>query len=158
MTAHDIWHGGYEGWREPLEMIFRKEVPHAAHGSILCYASLSPTKGVGRAAVLWFGILYSFLVLKDSMSEEQLGDLKRQVRATGILGIMYHPLRDPKRASQRVVVTTGASPWAKGKWTPGSAAAGSSRPPNQLLLVASYLVDFFNVTSVSKPAGIAANH
>lgn len=70
-TAHDIVYSGYEGWREPLEVI----APTCELGKPLQQGSLVVTKGVGRASVLLFAIIFTFKELK--MSECETADFAR---------------------------------------------------------------------------------
>jgi hypothetical protein len=75
VTAHDIFHVGFEGWRETIEA---KCPDNSILGKPIEYGCLVPTKGIGRATVLLFGILYTFHELKDSMNQEEVDDFKRQ--------------------------------------------------------------------------------
>lgn len=74
-TASDVLHGGFESAREPIECKLRT---HLAAGSPLQLGCLQATKGVGRLAVLYFGVLWTFLNLKvDAMKPEEIEDLQR---------------------------------------------------------------------------------
>ena len=75
VTAHDICHVGFEGWRETIEA---KCPDNSILGKPIEYGCLVPTKGIGRATVLLFGILYTFHELKDNMNQEEVDDFKRQ--------------------------------------------------------------------------------
>ena len=72
-VARDVFHSGYENWREPFEVKLSKELVDAK----LSYSSLQVTKGVGRTSILFFGVLWTFLRLKDKLSMEQQSDFKR---------------------------------------------------------------------------------
>ena len=70
-TAHDIVYSGYEGWREPLEVI---ALPDQL-GKPLEKGSLVISKGIGKASVLLFAVLFTFKELK--LSECETADFAR---------------------------------------------------------------------------------
>eukprot|EP00435_Cladocopium_sp_Y103_P056159 s810_g18.t2 len=73
-TAGDVWHLGYEAHRAPIEVRPLEDV----WGLEMKPASLVPTKGVGRATVILFGICYTYCKMRD-MEDPQLADFTRQV-------------------------------------------------------------------------------
>lgn len=74
LTAGDIYRGGYEGWRETIEC--RLDDP-SCKGKAVRYCCLTPTKGVCRSTILIFALTFTFLKLKDMMSEEETADFAR---------------------------------------------------------------------------------
>ena len=77
-TAHDIFTSGFEGWREPIEVVCRET---SQLGHEVKFAAVLPTKGLGRVSILLFGILYTFLELKDKVTSDELrNDFKRHPR------------------------------------------------------------------------------
>lgn len=72
-TAGDIYHTGFEGWRETIEV----RCNSTCLGRPIEYGSLRPTKGVGRASVIMFAILYTFHELKNKLSKEETDDFAR---------------------------------------------------------------------------------
>jgi len=73
-TAGDVWCLGYEAHRAPIEVRPLENVL----GLEMKPASLVPTKGVGRATVILFGICYTYCKMRD-MEDPELKDFKRQV-------------------------------------------------------------------------------
>lgn len=71
-TAKDVFQAGYESHREPLEVRLRENPDGVAR-----MARLVPVKGVGRTSVIWFGILFTYLQMKDTMSEDEVQDFRR---------------------------------------------------------------------------------
>lgn len=76
VTAQDIFHQGYEGWRETVEVRCSDD---SCFGSPVRYGCLSPTKGVARSSILMFGVLYTFHNLKEKLSVEETADFVRPV-------------------------------------------------------------------------------
>lgn len=74
VTAADIYRGGLEGWRETIEV--RCDEPSCL-GQPVVPGCLRPTKGIGRSSMLMFGLLYTFLNFKESMSQEECQDFAR---------------------------------------------------------------------------------
>ena len=70
-VAQDLWHG-YESWREPIEV--RTTELRAQQRPLI----LVPVKGVGRASMICFAVAYTFMRLKDTLSDDQLFDFKRR--------------------------------------------------------------------------------
>ena len=70
-VGQDLWHG-YESWREPIE-IRAIELGVQQRPRILV-----PVKGVNRASMICFAVVYSFLELKDKMNDDQLIDFRRR--------------------------------------------------------------------------------
>ena len=72
-VAGDLWHG-FENWREAFETV-------AADDQVLGKeqrpSMLQVKKGIGRASIIMFGVLYTFQVLKDTMSAEETADFQR---------------------------------------------------------------------------------
>ena len=75
-TALDVFHAGYEGMREPMEVRMRgdREKGQLDFGTILV------SKGLGRLSIILFGILFTYLKLKDQMNDEIRLDFIRPVR------------------------------------------------------------------------------
>lgn len=71
-VAKDIWHRGYENWREVLEV---KGVDFNP-GSPMLFRSVIPVKGLGRISVILWGILWAYLH-KDDMDCETISDFLR---------------------------------------------------------------------------------
>lgn len=67
-SLHDILTKGFESWREGLEV---RVEPALGFGKCI------PTKGIGRASIIWFAVLWTFTELKDSMDEEEKLDFCR---------------------------------------------------------------------------------
>lgn len=73
-TAASIWSTGFEGWREPCEI---KAMQECQLGKPMSFGSVEAAKGQGRLSALYFGILYTYLKLKDMLSEEETADFTR---------------------------------------------------------------------------------
>lgn len=76
--AHDIYHQGFEGWRETIEVAL---VDEDILGKPATFGCLVPTKGMSRSFVLMFGVMYSFLKMKEDMSAAECLDFKRLAMA-----------------------------------------------------------------------------
>ena len=83
-TAGDVWCLGYEAHRAPIEVRPLENVL----GLEMKPASLVPTKGVGRATVILFGICYTYCKMRD-MEDPELEDFKRQVSFSKRLHVGY---------------------------------------------------------------------
>lgn len=79
-TAQDIYHGGYEATREPMEVVATDES--------LAFGTVSVSKGLGRMSILWFGVLFSYFKLKDGMLDDVKADFKRW-GPVGILSVAF---------------------------------------------------------------------
>jgi len=84
-TASFIWALKYEGWREPFEIKGVEGV--ATGGEPLSYASLEVVKGCGRLSVLMFSLFYTYLHLKNMLTDEELESLKQHLDTEGYMGI-----------------------------------------------------------------------
>lgn len=73
-NAVDIFVAGYEPHRTAIEI---RPQPGTTGGAALEPGSLWPNKGFGRVSSLWFGVLWTYCKLKDSMNEEQKRDFLR---------------------------------------------------------------------------------
>ena len=71
-TAKDIFFRGYEAWREIVEV----RLSQAPDGP-LDYASVVPTKGLGRVSIILWAVFHSYVKLRGEMSQEQVTDFKR---------------------------------------------------------------------------------
>ena len=56
VTAKDVWHRGYEGHREILEIRLNDRVDLVDHG----FRSFIPTKGLGRVSCILWAVLWSY--------------------------------------------------------------------------------------------------
>lgn len=74
-TAHDVYHLGYEGWRESIEV---RVCEDDLLGKGMENSCLVPSKGFGRSSVLLFGVLFTFHKLKDQLSSEEVADFARR--------------------------------------------------------------------------------
>ena len=74
VTATDLVHGGFEGWRETIEV---KCCDSSFFGQKMEYGCFTPTKGIGRSSVILFAILYTFHNLKEQLSDEETEDFAR---------------------------------------------------------------------------------
>lgn len=72
-TALDLFHLGYETWREPLECRLK---PGQEPGKPLGFCSLQVTKGLGRLSIMYFGLLWTFFK-KNELTMEETQDFKR---------------------------------------------------------------------------------
>ena len=72
--ASSIWSVGFEAWREALEL---KPLPVCESGNPMVFAGCEVVKGAGRASILLYTITYTYLKLKNSLSEEELQDFRR---------------------------------------------------------------------------------
>lgn len=73
--AQDIFHGGWENHRAPLEIRLTVKVKT---GEPVVFASLLPSKGFSRLSVLLFGLLWTYTKLEPlGMSEEKAKDFAR---------------------------------------------------------------------------------
>ena len=72
--ATDIFHQGFEGWRECVEV---RCLNGSSLGKPLQYACLTPTKGITRSSIIMFGILFTFYNFKDKMTDEEVNDFSR---------------------------------------------------------------------------------
>ncbi|CAJ1344536.1 unnamed protein product [Effrenium voratum] len=84
-TAADIFNNGFEALREPMEVKLRGQI-QATGGLQLSFGALVPTKGVGRTSIILFAVVYSFLVLKDGMSVDELADFVRWLKTVATVG------------------------------------------------------------------------
>jgi len=81
-TARDIYHGGWENHRQPVEIrLTDKAVP----GSALPFASLLPSKGFARLSILLFGLVWSYQN-KETLSNDQHRDFDRHSGGNGWFG------------------------------------------------------------------------
>lgn len=73
-TAKDIFHQGFEDWREMFEV--RPVENQYPAGNVAGFQSVVPVKGIGRASIILWGILWGYLN-KDSMDSECMSDFIR---------------------------------------------------------------------------------
>lgn len=94
--AVSIWITGFESWREAIEI---KPLPIAEAKKPLVFGSLEAAKGKGRMSIILFTIVYSYLKLKNNLSDPELQDFGK------FLGTLYYfwdfhikgsPLENPK--------------------------------------------------------------
>lgn len=69
----DIYSHGFEKFRESVEVKYC-----GSGGSALEFASLVPVKGLGKVSILFFGLLWTYVKLRDSLSKEELEDFQRR--------------------------------------------------------------------------------
>ena len=72
VTAKDVWHRGYEGHREILEIRLNDRVDLLDHG----FRSFIPTKGLGRVSCILWAVLWSYFN-RDSMDGDAKSDFIR---------------------------------------------------------------------------------
>ena len=75
-TAKDIYHRGFESWREPIEaksVLSFDKTP----GNPFDMGCLLATKGLGRISIILFGLTFTYLKLRASMTGEELVDFRR---------------------------------------------------------------------------------
>jgi hypothetical protein len=99
-TAGDIFQGGYESHREPFEVRLRK----LPEGEDPPMARISVVKGTGRSSMLWFGILYTYLRMRDTITEEEMADFRRWGWDT-----LHRPFRAKTMGRVGVMVPMGPS-------------------------------------------------
>ncbi|CAL1149068.1 unnamed protein product, partial [Cladocopium goreaui] len=85
-TAGDVWCLGYEAHRAPIEVRPLENVL----GLEMKPASLVPTKGVGRATVILFGICYTYCKMRD-MEDPELKDFKRFLMSVKVVQYVLMP-------------------------------------------------------------------
>lgn len=73
-TAFDVYRAGYEAWREPIEV-------RAASQDVLTQplkpGVLIPTKGISRASIILYGVVYTYKELRNEMLQEEIDDFVR---------------------------------------------------------------------------------
>lgn len=99
-TAQDIFSLGYEGMREPMEITVAGD---GAPG----FASANVSKGLGRISILWFGVLFTYFKLRESMSDEMKADFKRWEGGDNL----HRLLRNKNLKVQKVMVSLKPSPF-----------------------------------------------
>ena len=72
-TAGDIWFNGYEGWRSPIEA---RVVSPEVLGKSMEPGVLLPVKGFGRASMIFFGVVFTYVTFPE-MEGEFLEDFQR---------------------------------------------------------------------------------
>lgn len=72
--AVSIWSLGFEDWREAIEV---KPSPSCVSGQPLSYGCLEVAKGSGRMTILLYPMVYTFVNLKNSMSNEEMEEFKK---------------------------------------------------------------------------------
>ena len=72
-NARDIFTHGYEGHRESIEVRHSSDM----WPEVLEYGSTIPVKGLGKVSILFFGLVFTYLRLRDSLTEAELQDFKR---------------------------------------------------------------------------------
>ena len=88
-VAKDIWHRGYECWREVLEVKGVNFKP----GSPMHFHSVIAVKGLGRVSVIMWGVLWAYLH-KDEMDCEMQTDFIRPWNFQ--LVVRFYPQKEPK--------------------------------------------------------------
>lgn len=78
-TAQSDW-AGYEGWREGLEF---KPVSAGLKGAPLSYGKVEVTKGFGRLSCLLFGLVCTYVHLKNSLTDEEMEEFKKCLGSFG---------------------------------------------------------------------------
>lgn len=81
-TCSDVWLNGFESWREPIEV---RLGPDGKLGEELKPAMLIPTKGRGRASMILFGVLYTYVKLCDTLSDAEQNDFLRRGQPLGTM-------------------------------------------------------------------------
>ena len=71
-TASDLFHMGYESNREPMEVRKRDVGTHMA--------KVQPVKGLGRCSIIYFGVLFTYLEMRNDLSPEELADFRRPLQ------------------------------------------------------------------------------
>ena len=77
LTAEGVYFSEYESWREPFETESKTGDLLDLDGKPLSFASLLATKGCGRMSVIMFGLIFTYLRLKDTMEPAQKEDFAR---------------------------------------------------------------------------------
>lgn len=72
--AVSIWSLGFEDWREAIEV---KPTPSCVSGQPLSYGCLEVAKGSGRISILLYAMVYTFVNLKNSMSNEEMEEFQK---------------------------------------------------------------------------------
>lgn len=73
-TARDIWFRGYESWRELFET---KASAAAEPGAPYTLGSVTCVKGMGRLSIIIYGLVYTYVKMRDGMSPEAQLDFTR---------------------------------------------------------------------------------
>ena len=81
--ALSIWVTGFESWREAIEI---KPLSTAEAGKPLVFGCLEAAKGKGRMSIILFTMAYSYLKLKNNLSDPELQELGK------FLGTFYYIL------------------------------------------------------------------
>lgn len=73
-TSFDLFRAGYESWREPIEVRAASEdvLKHPLKPGVLI-----PTKGISRASIILYGIIYTYSNLRHQMGQEEIDDFAR---------------------------------------------------------------------------------
>ena len=81
-TGKDIWFRGYESWREIVEV---QPAAESDPDTPYSFGSVGLVKGMGRISMLLFGLLWTYLKLRDSMTEEMQIDFIRHSPALPLI-------------------------------------------------------------------------
>lgn len=72
-NALDIYSNGFESFRESVEIRFSRDPLPDRFG----YGDGIPVKGLGKVSILFFGLLFTYLQLRDSLTPEEMNDFTR---------------------------------------------------------------------------------
>ena len=82
-NASDIYHHGFEAAREAIEV---RIMGSDTLPTLLDFGSLVPVKGLGKISILFFGIVYTYVKLRDTMTDEEQKDFQRRFH-TWVMGV-----------------------------------------------------------------------
>lgn len=74
-TAKDVWHRGFENWREPLEVKLVTDMNDIT-GTPMALHCLAPVKGLGRLSMILWAMLWTYLH-KDNLDGDAKDDFVR---------------------------------------------------------------------------------
>lgn len=78
-NARDIFSHGYERHRESIEVRHSSDM----WPEVVDYGSVIPVKGLGKISMLLFGLVFTYVNMRDSLTEAELGDFLRLAGTKG---------------------------------------------------------------------------
>ena len=75
-NALDIYSNGFENFRESVEIRFTGDSLPDRFG----YGDAIPVKGLGKISILFFGLLFTYMKLRESLTPEETMDFRRPWR------------------------------------------------------------------------------
>ena len=82
-NASDIYHHGFEAARESIEV---RIMGSDTWPNVLQFGSLVPVKGLGKVSILFFGIVYTYIKLRETMTDDEGQDFQRPFH-TWVMGV-----------------------------------------------------------------------